>query len=75
MGKIKSLKNKISNVESKVNQLERDIKAIDLELEVNYEETSSKPNFFDNYQKKKKELEDLMEKWEHIQMEMELLDN
>jgi len=73
--KIKSLKNKLSNVESKVNQLERDIKAIDLELEVNYEETSSKPNFFDNYQKKKKELEDLMEKWEHIQMEMELLDN
>ncbi|WP_298533017.1 ABC-F family ATP-binding cassette domain-containing protein [uncultured Algibacter sp.] len=73
--KIKSLNNKLSNVESKINQLERDIKAIDLELEANYEETTSKPNFFDNYQKKKKDLEGLMEKWEAIQMEIELLDN
>ena len=73
--KIKSLNNKLSNVESKINQLERDIKAIDLELEVNYEETSSKPDFFESYQKKKKDLEVLMEKWEDIQMEIELVDN
>ncbi|WP_282123075.1 ABC-F family ATP-binding cassette domain-containing protein [Algibacter mikhailovii] len=73
--KIKSLNNKLSNVESKINQLEREIKAIDLELEVNYEETTSKPDFFDTYQKKKKDLEDLMEKWEDIQMEIELVDN
>ncbi|GGZ72648.1 glycosyl transferase family 2 [Algibacter mikhailovii] len=73
--KIKSLNNKLSNVESKINQIEREIKAIDLELEVNYEETTSKPDFFDTYQKKKKDLEDLMEKWEDIQMEIELVDN
>ena len=69
--KIKSLNNKLSNTESKINQLERDIKAIDLELEINYEAASSKPNFFDKYQKKKTDLQDLMSKWEVIQLEIE----
>ncbi|OEJ99210.1 glycosyl transferase family 2 [Flavivirga aquatica] len=69
--KIKSLNNKLSNVEAKINQLERDIKAIDLELEVNYEEVTSKPDFFDNYQKKKIDLQGYMEKWEVIQLEIE----
>ncbi|WP_298237880.1 ABC-F family ATP-binding cassette domain-containing protein [uncultured Algibacter sp.] len=69
--KIKSLNNKLSNVESKINQLERDIKAIDVQLEVNYEEVTSQPNFFDNYQKKKAELQELMQKWEDVQLEIE----
>lgn len=69
--KIKSLNNKLSNVESKINQLERDIKAIDVQLEVNYEEVTSKPNFFENYQKKKTELQELMQKWEDVQLEIE----
>jgi len=69
--KIKSLNNKLSNVESKINQLERDIKKIDLELEINYEEASSKPNFFDEYQKMKTDLQGLMSKWEVIQLEIE----
>jgi len=71
--KIKSLNNKLSNVESKINQLERDIKKIDLELEINYEEVSSKLNFFDNYQKMKTDLQNLMGKWEVIQLEIEQL--
>jgi ATP-binding cassette subfamily F protein 3 len=71
--KLKSLNNKLSNVESKINQLERDIKAIDLELGINYEETSSKPNFFDNYQKLKTDLEGFMVKWEDIHLEIEAL--
>ena len=69
--KIKSLNNKLSNVESKINQLERNIKKIDLELEINYEEASSKPNFFDEYQKMKTDLKDLMSKWEVVQLEIE----
>ncbi|MDO6760789.1 ABC-F family ATP-binding cassette domain-containing protein [Tamlana sp. 2_MG-2023] len=72
--KLKSLNNKLSNVESKINQLERDIKAIDVELEVNYEETTSKPNFFDDYQKKKSDLEGFIEKWEEIHMEIDEFD-
>jgi len=64
--KEKSLKNKLSKVEDQIATLERDIKAIDLELEINYEETISTPDFFDNYQEKKKQLTQYMEKWEEI---------
>ena len=73
--KLKSLNNKLSNIESKINQLERDLKKIDLELEVNYEEVTSKPNFFDNYQKKKSDLQGLMQKWEDIQLEIDEFDD
>ncbi len=69
--KIKSLHNKLSNVESQINQLEKEIKAIDLELEINYADVTSEPNFFDNYQKKKSDLQDFMQKWEDIQLEIE----
>lgn len=69
--KIKSLNNKLSNVEAKISQLEKDLKAIDLELEINYESITSQPNFFDDYQKKKTNLQDLMEKWETLQLEIE----
>ncbi|RSK39962.1 ribosomal protection-like ABC-F family protein [Mangrovimonas spongiae] len=67
----KSLKNKLSKVESKITQLEKDIKAIDVELAVNYDETVSKPNFFDTYQAKKDKLEQLMMDWESIQEELD----
>ena len=73
--KVKSLNNKLSNVESKISQLEREIKATDVQLEINYEEVTSKPNFFDNYQKMKTDLNDFMEKWEIIQFEIEALEN
>jgi len=69
--KLKSLNNKLSKIESNITQLEKDIKAIDVELEVNYDATVSDPNFFDKYQKKKADLQQLMEDWETIQMEIE----
>ncbi len=69
--KLKSLNNRLSNVEAQINQLERDIKKIDLELTINYEEVTSKPNFFDKYQKMKSDLQDFMDKWEEIQMEID----
>lgn len=72
--KLKSLNNRLSNVEAQISQLERDIKDIDFSLEINYEEVTSKPHFFDNYQKKKSLLQDLMQKWEDIQMEIDALD-
>ena len=61
----------MSNVESKINQLERQIKEIDLSLEINYEEVTSQPNFFETYQKKKTDLQGFMQKWEDIQLEIE----
>ncbi|MFH4964420.1 ABC-F family ATP-binding cassette domain-containing protein [Gaetbulibacter sp. M235] len=72
--KLKSLNNRLSNVEAQISQLEREIKDIDFSLEINYEEVTSKPHFFDNYQKKKSLLQDLMQKWEDIQMEIETFD-
>jgi ATP-binding cassette subfamily F protein 3 len=69
--KMKSLNNRLSKVESQINQLEKEIKETDLSLEINYEEVSSQPNFFDNYQKKKSDLHDFMQKWENIQLEIE----
>ncbi len=71
--KLKSLNNRLSKAEANINKLEREIKAIDVELEVNYEQTIAKPNFFDLYNKKKKNLETFMEEWEAITEELESL--
>jgi len=64
--KEKSLSNKLSNIESKINKIERQIKENDAELAKNYDAAIAKPNFFENYQKKKKELESLMKDWEKL---------
>ena len=69
--KIKSLKNRLSAVESKISSLERDLKEIDHDLLMNYDATIAKPNFFDAYQGKKKNLEDLMEQWTEITIDLE----
>jgi len=69
--KLKSLNNKLSNVESSINKLERNIKEIDVELATNYDKTVADPTFFDNYQAKKDELSRLMKDWENIQLELE----
>lgn len=70
--KIKSLQNRLSKVEAAISQLEKEIKEIDVELSINYEETIAKPNFFDDYQSKKKELDELMSQWESIQESIEI---
>ena len=69
--KVKSLGNRLSKVEAKISKLEKEIAEIDVELSINYEETISKPDFFENYQKKKNDLEQLMEDWEAITEELE----
>lgn len=71
--KLKSLNNKLSNTEAKINQLEKEIKDIDVELATNYDEVIAQPNFFDNYQAKKDQLSELMETWEAITIELESL--
>ncbi|MEW2921325.1 ATP-binding cassette domain-containing protein [Muricauda sp. ANG21] len=71
--KQKSLKNRLSGVEKKISELEKEISEIDHELLMDYDKTIAKPNFFDNYQKKKKNLESLMEDWEKLSHDLELL--
>lgn len=69
----KSLTNKLSKTEASIALLEKEIKAIDVELAVNYEETIAKEGFFDAYQEKKKQLDVLMEQWEEITEAIEAL--
>jgi len=47
--------------------LEKELKEIDFELEINYEQTIVQPNFFDSYQQKKQALEQLLQEWENLQ--------
>ena len=70
---IKSLKNKLSSAENKISVLEKEIAEIDHSLLMNYDETIAQPNFFENYQSKKTNLEKLMKKWETITLELEEL--
>jgi len=69
--KIKSLKNKLSSVEKKIAALEKGIAEIDHELLMDYDKTIATTNFFDDYNAKKKELEDLMLEWEKMTMKLE----
>ncbi len=64
---LRKLKNRSSKVENLISDLEAEIEAIDLELAQNYEEVSSRPNFFEEYKGKKKKLDDLMLEWEEVE--------
>jgi ATP-binding cassette subfamily F protein 3 len=69
--KLKSFQNKLSKIEAGINKLEREIKEIDVELAVNYDQTIAKPGFFDGYQAKKDQLNSLMEEWEEVSLKLE----
>ena len=69
--KINSSKNRINKLENKIDILEKKIKAIDLELEINYEETIASNDFFDKYHLQKKELQNNIDDWEFEQKKLE----
>lgn len=71
--KFKSLNNRLSNIEAKISQLEKDIKSMDVELATNYDNTVSDPKYFDSYEVKKKNLTKFMKEWEDIQLQLESL--
>lgn len=71
--KLKSLRNRLSKTEILISSLESEIKAIDVDLEINYDQVVSDPNFFDKYQNKKKELDTLMARWETLTESIESL--
>ena len=64
---IKKLKNKLSKIESEMTAIESEIEVLDLELANNYEEVSSQPNFFENYNAKKAKVDVLLEEWELLE--------
>lgn len=72
--KFKSLSNQLSTIESKITKLEKKLKETDDKLAYEYEATIAKDNFFEYYNKDKKELEILMENWGKIQEKIDSLD-
>ena len=71
--KSKSLQNRLSKVESQIKQLEIDIQQDDKALASNYDKHVEDANFFMAYNKKKIELDRLLEEWEVVQGEIESL--
>lgn len=71
--KNKSLMNRLSKVESEIKSIEESIKKDDLELASNYDKHLENAAFFVAYERKKRDLNDLMQKWEDIQLEIETL--
>ncbi len=64
---LKKLKNKLSKIEGQISDIESEIEKIDLELAQNYDEVSSRPNFFEKYKAKKAQVDVLMEEWETVE--------
>ncbi|MEN8703057.1 MAG: ABC-F family ATP-binding cassette domain-containing protein [Polaribacter sp.] len=64
---LKKLNNKLSKIETEIADLETEIEKIDLELANNYDEVSSKSDFFKNYKSKKAKVDSLMEDWEKVE--------
>ncbi|MCH2034573.1 MAG: ABC-F family ATP-binding cassette domain-containing protein [Tenacibaculum sp.] len=64
---LKKLRNRSSKIENLIADLEQEIENIDLELAQNYDEVSSRPNFFEEYKAKKAKLDDLMIEWEEVE--------
>ena len=64
---LKKLNNKLSKIETEIADLEREIAKIDLELAENYEEVSTRPNFFEKYKAKKTQLDIALEAWENME--------
>lgn len=69
--KNKTLQNRLSKIEGQIQQLEEAIRKDDLALASHYDKHVEDAQFFMAYNKKKEELDQLMEEWERLQLEME----
>lgn len=69
--KEKALKNKISKLESNIQQVEREISDMELQLANNYSKLSQDTRFFEVYNRLKATLEDKMAEWEQATVEMD----
>lgn len=67
----KALKNKLNKVERKIEKTEATIEKKDMALAMDYDKTASDPEFFNNYQADKTNLEQLMKQWETLQEEFD----
>ena len=73
--KAKSLQNRLSKIESQIQQLEKDIQHDDRALASNYDKHIEDATFFAAYEKKKNELAQFLEDCELVQLEIEELNS
>ena len=71
--KSKSLQNRLSKIESQIKELEINIQKDDKELASNYNKLIENAAFFMAYEKKKNELDKLLEDWEIVQGEIDAI--
>jgi len=71
---LKSLKNKLSNVERTISKLESEIEKADIKLLHNYDEAVAQPDFFKKYEQKKQQLNREMESWEKLVNQIDALE-
>jgi len=71
--KSKSLLNRLSKIESQIKQLEIDIQNDDKALASNYDKHIEDASFFMAYNKKKQELDKLLDDWEVVQGEIDAM--
>lgn len=69
--KNKALQNRLSKIESQIQQLEGDIQKDDRALADHPEKLMGDASFFSAYENKKKDLDSLMLEWEQVQEELE----
>ncbi|MCW4469500.1 ABC-F family ATP-binding cassette domain-containing protein [Flavobacterium sp. MFBS3-15] len=69
--KNKTLQNRLSKIEGQIQELEKEIQKDDRALAEHPEKLMGDASFFSAYEKKKKDLDALMEEWEIVQEEME----
>ncbi len=67
----KALQNRLSKVESQIKELERNIQNDDKALASNYDKHIEDAAFFMAYNKKKKDLDNLLDEWALVQEEIE----
>lgn len=71
---LKSLKNRLSNVERTISKLESEIEKADIKLLNNYDEAVAQPDFFKKYEQKKQQLNREMESWEKLVNQIDALE-
>ncbi|AWA28800.1 glycosyl transferase family 2 [Flavobacterium magnum] len=69
--KNKTLQNRLSKIESHIKDLENDIQRDDRALASNYDKHVEDANFFIAYNKKKSDLEKLLDEWAQVQEEID----
>ena len=68
---LNQLRNKLTKIEKQITAIESEILSLDAEMFENPDVVNTNPNFFTDYQKKKEDLDELMEEWTNLQEKLD----